>query len=107
MITEEEQNLTHLIRENTENSFDPFFSARVMSRIKSKVDTEDAFSRALVRIFRRVVLAAIILIVVLATYNISTQQELGNHRSPLEKALALPPVTVEMSITNLDLSDNL
>lgn len=97
MNAEEEQSLTHLIRENTEDSFGPYFSSRVMNRINSRT-SEDAFTQALVWLFRRVAVTALVLIVALTAYNVSTQHSLGNNRSTLEKALALPPVTLEISI---------
>jgi len=103
---ERARQLRALIKECTENSFGPFFSSRVMSRIRSS-DAEDSFAQALAWLFRRVAVAAIVLIVALTAYNISSQQALGNHRSPLEAALGLPPVTVSMSIANLNFTDTL
>ena len=104
---EEEQCLSRLIQENTEDSFKPFFSARVMNRINVTPAEDESFSRALAWVFRRVAVAAVVLIVALATYNISSQHSLGNGRSPLEAALALPAVTIESSIDNYNLTDAL
>ncbi|MFH1011343.1 MAG: hypothetical protein V1784_08955 [bacterium] len=98
--------LRALVKESREDSFGPFFSSRVMNRIHSS-EAEDSFAQALAWLFRRVAVAAIVLIVALTAYNISSQQARGNHRSPLEAALGLPPVTVSMSISNLDLTDTL
>ncbi len=103
----EEEHLAQLIRENTEDSFKPFFSARVMNRINASPAAEESFTRALAWVFRRVAVAAVILIVALAAYNISSQHSLGNGRSTLEAALALPAVTIESSIANYNLTDAL
>ena len=103
---ERARQLRALIRESTEISFAPFFSSRVMSRIRSR-GTEDSFAQALAWLFRRVAITAIVLIVALTAYNVSSQHALGNHRSPLEAALGLPPVTVSMSIANLNFTDAL
>jgi anti-sigma factor RsiW len=100
------QRLRALVQESRENSFGPFFSSRVMNRIRSG-EKRESFTQALAWIFRRVAVAAIILIVALTAYNISTHRALGNHLSPLEAALGLPPATVSTSISNLDLSDAL
>jgi anti-sigma factor RsiW len=103
---ERARQLRAMIKESREVSFGPFFSSRVMSRIRSS-ETEDSFAQALTWLFRRVAVAAIVLIVALTAYNISSQRALGNHRSPLEAALGLPPVTVSMSIANLNFTDAL
>ena len=103
----DEEHLTRLIKENTEDSFKPFFSARVMNRINASPVEEESFSRALAWIFRRVAVAAVVLIVALTAYNISSQHAQGNGRSTLEAALALPAVTIESSIANYNLTDAL
>ena len=103
----EEEHLTRLIQENTDTSFKPFFSARVMNRINASPAAEESFTRALAWIFRRVAVAAVIVIVALAVYNISSQHSQGNGRSTLEAALALPAVTIESSIDNYNLTDAL
>jgi anti-sigma factor RsiW len=100
------QRLRALVKESREDSFGPFFSSRVMNRIRSG-EKRESFTQALAWVFRRVAVVTIILIVALTAYNISIQHALGNHRSPLEAALGLPPTTVNMSISNLDLSDAL
>jgi anti-sigma-K factor RskA len=103
----EEERLARLIQENAEDSFKPFFSSRVMSRLNANSAAEESFTRALAWMFRRVAVAAVILIVALAAYNISSQRALGNSRSPVEEALALPAVTIESSIVNFSLTDAL
>jgi anti-sigma factor RsiW len=103
---ERARQLRALVKESREDSFGPFFGSRVMSRIRSSAGKE-SFTQALAWLFRRVAVAAVVLIVALTAYNISIQQALGNHRSPLEAALGLPPVTVSMSIANLNFTDAL
>lgn len=93
-----------LVKENKEDSFGPFFATRVMARVSAGT-ADDAFAQALAWVFRRVAVVAMLLIVALTAYNMSVQQSIGNHRTPLETVLALPPVTLEMSIANINFSD--
>jgi anti-sigma factor RsiW len=98
--------LRALVKGSREDSFRPFFSSRVINQIRSQAK-EESFARALAWLFRRVALAVIILIVALTAYNISRQQMAGNHRSPLEAVLGLPPATVSTSISTLSFTDAL
>lgn len=98
--------LRALVEESREDSFKPFFSSRVMSRIRAQAK-EETFAHALAWLFRRVAVAAIVLIVALTAYNISQQHAAGNHRSALEAVLGLPPATVSTSISTLSLTDAL
>jgi anti-sigma factor RsiW len=100
------ERLWTLVKANREDSFGPFFASRVMARVSAGT-AEDSFAQALAWIFRRVAVVAILLIVALTAYNVSVQQSFGNHRSPIETVLALPPVTLEMSIANINFSDAL
>lgn len=100
------ERLWTLVKANREDSFGPFFATRVMARVSSGT-ADDAFAQALAWVFRRVAVVAVLLIVALTVYNMSVQQSFGNHRTPLETVLALPPVTLEMSIANINFSDAL
>ncbi len=85
-----------LVHTSGEKAFHPFFTEKVMSRIREQKQgrgREDAFFDALVGLFRPVVIGAAILFFGLISYNIIKSGEIS-----LESAFAEPQVTLEQAI---------
>ena len=80
------------IKGNQNTSFRPFFADRVMATIQSvkKDDESEKFFDSLFVLFRPIAIAATVLIIIIAGYNMSTT----GHFS-LEGALGVPDVTVD------------
>ena len=80
------------IKGNQNTSFSPFFADRVMATIQSvkKDDESEKFFDSLFVLFRPIAIAATVLIIIIAGYNMSTT----GHFS-LEGALGVPDVTVD------------
>ena len=73
-------------------AFNSFFAERVMNRIGAlrKEKIEDSFFESLIIIFRPVAIAAIVLIIFVAAYNIRSSGQIS-----IEGALAVPEVTLD------------
>jgi len=95
---EQRKALRKLVAAEAAEGFDPFFATRVMGRISAEMRDPVGFSAELAPAFRRVLVAAAVLIMALATYNISANWEYRFDSNPLEMALSLPPSTLETSI---------
>jgi len=80
------------IKGNQNTSFSPFFADKVMATIQSvkKDDESEKFFDSLFILFRPIAIAATVLIIIIAGYNMSTT----GHFS-LEGALGVPDVTVD------------
>jgi hypothetical protein len=88
-----------------EQSFKPFFTARVMQKINETavIDYNDIFYRSLFRMFKPVMVAAILLIIAISGYNIVNTRQIS-----LEGALAVPRITLEQAFDpslSLDLEE--
>jgi len=88
MITSLRENL----REGKASSFKPFFAERVMERIRSskQVDEDAQFFNSLFVLFRPITIAAVVLIIIIAGYNMTSTD-----RFSIEGALGIPEVTVD------------
>ena len=87
-----------LIRKKVEassmNTFKPFFVDRVMQRIE-RIKNRNYYNlldESLFRIFKPVMIAAILLILIITSYNITSTKQLS-----LEGILAVPDVTLEQA----------
>ena len=91
----QEKELITSLRENIKGSkttsFNPFFADRVLANIHSAEETDESenFFNSLFVFFRPIAIAATVLIIIIAGYNMSTV----GHFS-LEGALGIPEVTV-------------
>jgi hypothetical protein len=72
-------------------SFKPFFADRVMAKIRysKRLDEKEQFFESLFVIFRPITIAAAILIIIIAGYNITSTGKFS-----FEGALGIPDVTV-------------
>jgi hypothetical protein len=84
-------NLRQTIKKGNMSSFKPFFAERVLNRIHELTEkkNEASFFNDLLLIFRPLAIAAIILIIIIGSYNIRSSGEVS-----LEGALAVPEVTL-------------
>ncbi len=78
------------IAENAERSFKPFFSARVMQRIKADETEQDDFFTSLVWTFRRFAIIGAITIILLLANSILVDKSIS-----IDTALAMPQLTLE------------
>jgi hypothetical protein len=80
------------LRQGKETSFKPFFAERVMDRIRSskQVDEDAQFFNSLFVLFRPITIAAAVLIIIIAGYNITSTGQFS-----IEGALGIPEVTVD------------
>jgi hypothetical protein len=87
-----------VIRKNVaaskELSFKPFFAERVMQQINkiSMINYYDILYQSLARLFKPVLVTAILLIIAISTYNITNTRQIS-----LEGALAVPRITLEQA----------
>lgn len=76
----------------------PLLADRVIQRMRSfdgnAESVADAFLSGIVRLFRPVALAAIVIIALLASYNLSYSDEYASELTTAESVLGLPPVTL-------------
>jgi hypothetical protein len=92
----QEKELIASLRENIKGSkttsFNPFFAERVLANIHSAEETDESenFFNSLFVFFRPIAIAATVLIIIIAGYNMSTT----GHFS-LAGALGVPEVTVD------------
>ena len=80
------------IKEGKASSFKPFFAERVLNRIQAsgKNREEETFFNSLFVLFRPVAIAAAVLTIFVAGYNIANSGNVS-----LEGALAIPEVTLD------------
>ena len=94
-LQKEKEKITRLrvnINEGKASAFKPFFAERVLNRIQASVNSQEAdtFFESLIVIFRPVAIAAVVLIISVAAYNIITSGQIS-----IEGALAVPEVTLD------------
>ena len=85
--------LRHTLSSQTEQTFDPFFSDRVMQRIgqlREQKTCGEQFFEAMVSEFRPIAVGAIILFIILVSFNLIRADRLS-----LASALAEPRVSLE------------
>jgi hypothetical protein len=77
-----------------EKSFKPFFTEKVMQQINrtAMIGFNDIFYQSLFKLFKPVMVAAILIIIAISTYNIANTRQIS-----LEGALAVPQVTLEQA----------
>ena len=90
---------------NKEQSFNPFFADKVMQRINkiSIMDNNELFYESLFKVFKPVMVAAILLIIGISSYNIANTRQFS-----LEGVLAVPEVTLEQAFDpslSIDMED--
>ena len=83
-----------LVAEAAPESFAPFFSSRVMARLKRQREESQAFSEQLVFLFRRLALAVLLLAASLAAYNTATSPPWAED-SLVERVVGIPSPTLE------------
>lgn len=93
-LREEKEKLTQMresISSTAKNSFNPFFANRVMQRITSqkKESNEELFFESLISLFRPMAIAAVLLVVVLTSYNLVTDNFFSSQDSPPLSELSL------------------
>jgi hypothetical protein len=95
-LTREKEELTRLrtiVSDEAAQSFKPFFAARVMRRIRSvpeRAKNGDLFFESLITFFKPVAIAAMILLLVLFSYNMGKSKNFT-----LAGAFAEPEITLE------------
>lgn len=82
--------LRQVISGSAVKQFRPFFVDRVMSRISNFKTKEDILFESILSVFRPIAVTAIMLLIVLLTYNINT-----NNTISLNAALNTPTVSIE------------
>ncbi len=92
--------LENLLRESVQREFEPWFSRRVIQRLREKESRSGGFELSLGWAFRRLALPAAALILALAVWNLN-QGELARDGNAYERLLALPSQTVAASIEYL------
>lgn len=83
-----------LVAQAAPESFAPFFSSRVMSRIERRYGEEQAFAQNLAFYFRRLALAVLLLAAGLITYNTTTAPPSAKN-SLVEQVTGIPSATLE------------
>ncbi len=90
--------LKELISDSKSDSFKPFFTTRVMQKVKAEASQENVFAEALAQIFRKVAIASAALIIVVTAYNITSHWEYRSERNLIELSFNLTPVTLDTAI---------
>jgi hypothetical protein len=82
------------VKANSVKTFKPFFADRVMQRIDriKNRNYNDLLGESLFRIFKPVMIAAVLLILIITSYNMTSTKQLS-----LEGILAVPEVTLEQA----------
>ena len=85
-------NLRGQLYETKSTQFKPFFAERVLTKIHASINSkeEDTFFDSLFVLFRPVAIAAAVLIIIFAGYNVTASGQIS-----LEGALAIPEVTLD------------
>lgn len=90
-------------RDAAEKAVKPFLADRVMRRLAPQSEPEEELFGALLRLFRPVALAGLLLILGLGAYNVSRADAYDAEPSATEAVLGLPPVTLSAAY-DLDLT---
>ena len=98
-LQEEKKQLVELrkmIHENSERSFKPFFSSRVMRQIDTLENQGDEFFESLMSYFKLAAVTASLMLIILLTHNALSEKDFS-----VNSLLAVPEYTLE-EIWNLD-----
>jgi anti-sigma factor RsiW len=98
---DQQSRLRRLVSESA-GTFDQYFPDRVMARLHTLGRTDDLWGMALFGAFRRIVVVALLLMIVLVSYNISTQWQHRADANAVEMTLAIPPATISSSLDFMD-----
>ncbi|MFQ5569221.1 MAG: hypothetical protein ACE5G0_06075 [Rhodothermales bacterium] len=88
------------VRASTEDALRPFFADRVMRRLRPAAQrladsaSEEEFFGVLLRLFRPVALAGLLIILGFAAYNVTQSDGYESQPSTTEAVLGLPPMTL-------------
>ena len=85
----------NLVSEAKAEGFDPFFSTRVMARLRGERSEAGSFADALLRAFRPLVPVTLAAAVFLAVLNWRDRDLMSDGSSFLEITFAVPPLSVE------------
>ncbi len=97
------------VRASSEQALKPFFADRLMRRMApapqrlAATTPDEEFFGSLLRLFRPVAVAGLLLILGFATYNVTLSDEYEAEASTTEAVLGLPPVSLATAY-DLDLS---
>jgi hypothetical protein len=95
-ITTDER-LCELLKTNTD-SFDPFFTTRVMARVYMLTAEQEAWVTNLWKMFRRVAATAALFMGILVAHNIAVQWEYRTDSNAVEMIMGIPPATLSTTI---------
>lgn len=84
------ENMRSMLNENAEQKFGPFFSAKVMQKIKTQSIKGDDFISSLVWSFRVTAIAAATVVVVLFAHNSFIRKDIS-----IEALLSMPQTSIE------------
>jgi hypothetical protein len=82
-----------VISDSGRESFKPFFAEKLIRRIREAKQAQESFFDSLIYVFRPVVIAATILLIVLMSYNLFK----SDHKS-VASAFAEPEITLEHAL---------
>ncbi len=88
-----DEKLAKLIKDNTKNGFDPFFAERVMSKVNSQIERRSPIDQVMEQLlfqFRKMALAALLILTFLISYNVIDEGELT-----FASVLDIPQVSLE------------
>jgi len=77
------------IKKGKVSGFQPFFAERVLNQASIQAKAEDSFFNSLLIVFRPLAIAAVVVIIIISAYNITSSGQVS-----LEGALAVPEVTL-------------
>ncbi|RPH95036.1 hypothetical protein EHM69_05720 [candidate division KSB1 bacterium] len=89
--------LCEFLKSNVD-SFDPYFSTRVMARVRTAAADQEAWITNLWKTFRRVAVTAALAACILVAHNISTQWQYRSDSNAMEMILGIPPATFATTI---------
>ena len=101
--------LQNTVRASSERALQPFFADRLVRRLApapqrlATTTPDEEFFGLLLRLFRPVAVAGLLLILGFATYNVTVSGDYEAQASTTEAVLGLPPVSLATAYT-LDLS---
>lgn len=95
-LREEKERMTAMramISDSSKKSFHPFFAEKVMRRLRQAESDPETFLDSLISVFRPVAFAAIIILIMLISYNLNKTENyslagaLGEHQVTLEEVI--------------------
>jgi len=93
--------VSSLVKDSGEPEFQPFFTTRVMQRISEQAEGGMDLAAALSSVFRKVAIAATVIIIALTSYNITSQWDERDQLSTMELAFNLPSLTIDKALDNI------